>query len=101
MIFTVIFKGKKIDEYEGINAIAYYIMIFRLSTGDFGVDNYKDETSYLGIVAWLIWLVAVLVLNIVLMNFLIAVISESYERVMQKLVAESYKVKVNMIVEKE
>ena len=35
------------------------------------------------------------------MNFLIAVISESYERVMQKLVAESYKVKVNMILEKE
>jgi len=52
-------------------------------------------------VAWIIWIVAVLVLNIVLMNFLIAVISESYERVMQKLVAESYKVKVNMIVEKE
>ena len=35
------------------------------------------------------------------MNFLIAVISESYSRVMEKLVAESFKVKVNMIVEKE
>ena len=76
-------------------------MVFRLSTGDFGVDNYKDETSFLGVVAWIIWLIAVLVLNIILMNFLIAVISESYERVMQRLVAESYKVKVHMIVEKE
>jgi len=76
-------------------------MVFRLSTGDFGMDNFKDEASFLGVVAWIIWLIAVLVLNIVLMNFLIAVISESYERVMQKLVAESYKVKVNMIVEKE
>ena len=84
-----------------MNAVAYYIMIFRLSTGDFGVENYRDEKSFLNIVAWLIWVIAVLVLNIVLMNFLIAVISESYERVMQKLVAESYKVKVNMIVEKE
>ncbi|CDW71749.1 UNKNOWN [Stylonychia lemnae] len=40
-------------------------------------------------------------LNIVFMNFIIAVISESYERVMQKLVAESYRVKANMIVERE
>ena len=57
-------------------------MIFRLSTGDFGVENFKDEASFLRVIAWLLWLVAVLVLNIVLMNFLIAVISESYERVM-------------------
>ena len=35
------------------------------------------------------------------MNFIIAVISESYEKVMQKLVAESYRVKTNMIVERE
>ena len=35
------------------------------------------------------------------MNFIIAMISESYERVMQKLVAETYRVKANMIVERE
>jgi len=35
------------------------------------------------------------------MNFIIAVISESYEKFMQKLVAESYRVKANMIVERE
>lgn len=35
------------------------------------------------------------------MNFIIAVISESYERVMGKLVAQGYKVKVDMIVERE
>ncbi|CDW73672.1 UNKNOWN [Stylonychia lemnae] len=40
-------------------------------------------------------------LNIIFMNFIIAVISESYERVMQKLIAESYRVKANMIVERE
>ncbi|CDW80874.1 UNKNOWN [Stylonychia lemnae] len=51
--------------------------------------------------SWIIWLIAVLILNIVFMNFIIAVISESYEKVMQKLVAQSYKVKANMIVERE
>ncbi|CDW74943.1 UNKNOWN [Stylonychia lemnae] len=35
------------------------------------------------------------------MNFIVAVISESYEKVMQKIVAETYKVKVQMIRERE
>ena len=35
------------------------------------------------------------------MNFIIAVISESYDRVMQKLLAQSYNVKANLIAEKE
>jgi hypothetical protein len=46
-------------------------------------------------------MIGVLVLNVTFMNFIIAVISESYERVMQKLVAESYKVKADMIRERE
>lgn len=39
--------------------------------------------------------------NIVLMNFIIAVVSESYEACMTKRVAQTYKVKVDMIVERE
>jgi hypothetical protein len=35
------------------------------------------------------------------MNFIIAVISESYEKVMMKLVSELYKQKANMILERE
>ena len=35
------------------------------------------------------------------MNFIIAVISESYEKVMQKLVAQLYMVKVQLIAERE
>lgn len=40
-------------------------------------------------------------MNLVLMNFIIAVISETYEKVMQKVEAESFKVKVDMIAERE
>jgi hypothetical protein len=43
----------------------------------------------------------VLVLNVTFMNFIIAVISESYERVMQKVVAENFKVKADLIRERE
>lgn len=35
------------------------------------------------------------------MNFIIAVISESYEKVMQRLVALSYMLKAEMIIERE
>ncbi|CDW78457.1 wd-40 repeat protein [Stylonychia lemnae] len=101
MIFLVLFKAEQIDEYNGVNKLAYFLMAFRISSGDFNVDNYHSQGDLLVIFSWIIWLLAVIILNIVFMNFIIAVISESYERVMQKLVAESYKVKANMIVERE
>ena len=39
--------------------------------------------------------------NIIFMNFIIAVVNESYESCMTKATAHSYKVKVEMIVERE
>jgi len=39
--------------------------------------------------------------NVIFMNFIIAVVNESYENCMNKKVAQSYKVKVDMIVERE
>ncbi|CDW83425.1 wd-40 repeat protein [Stylonychia lemnae] len=101
MIFLVLFKAQQIDEYNGVNKLAYFLMAFRISSGDFQLDDYHSQNDGLVIFTWMIWLVAVMTLNIVFMNFIIAVISESYERVMQKLVAESYRVKANMIVERE
>ncbi|CDW76701.1 UNKNOWN [Stylonychia lemnae] len=101
MIFLVLFKAEQIDEYNGVNKLAYFLMAFRISSGDFQLDDFHSQGDVLVIFTWIIWLIAVMTLNIVFMNFIIAVISESYERVMQKLVAESYKVKAHMIVERE
>ncbi|CDW90203.1 wd-40 repeat protein [Stylonychia lemnae] len=101
MIFLVLFKAQEIDEYNGINKLAYFLMAFRISSGDFQLDDYHSQSDGLVIFTWMIWLIAVMTLQIVFMNFIIAVISESYERVMQKLVAESYRVKAHMIVERE
>ncbi|CDW90703.1 wd-40 repeat protein [Stylonychia lemnae] len=102
LIFVILFSAQRIEEYDGIGTVGYFLMIFRISSGDFAVDNFKDQGStFLVGLSWTIWVIAVLILNIVFMNFIIAVISESYEKVMQKLVAESYKVKANMIVERE
>ncbi|CDW79849.1 wd-40 repeat protein [Stylonychia lemnae] len=101
MIFLVLFKAQQIDEYNGVNKLAYFLMAFRISSGDFQLDDFHTQEDLLVVFTWIIWLIAVMTLNIVFMNFIIAVISESYERVMQKLVAESYRVKAHMIVERE
>jgi len=101
IIFMILFSAKHIDEYTGIGTLGYFLMIFRVSSGDFSTDDYKDQGSFLVPLTWSLWIIAVFILNIVFMNFIIAVISESYEKVMQKLVAESYRVKANMIVERE
>jgi hypothetical protein len=39
--------------------------------------------------------------NVIFMNFIIAVVSESYENCMSKMVAQTYKVKLDLIVERE
>eukprot|EP00347_Sterkiella_histriomuscorum_P017645 403348548 len=101
IVFAILFDATSIEEYEGIGISAYFMMAFRTSSGDFNVDSYKDQSSTLVVISWLAWIVAVMLLNVMFMNFIIAVISESYEKVMQKLVAESYRVKVQMIVERE
>eukprot|EP00347_Sterkiella_histriomuscorum_P009011 403342872 len=101
IVFAILFDATAIEEYQGIGISAYMMMAFRTSSGDFNVDSYKDQSSTLVVISWLAWIVAVMLLNVMFMNFIIAVISESYEKVMQKLVAESYRVKVQMIVERE
>eukprot|EP00347_Sterkiella_histriomuscorum_P013895 403362947 len=101
LVFAILFDAISIEEYQGIGIFAYIMMAFRTSSGDFNVDSYKDQSSVLVVISWVIWIIAVMLLNVMFMNFIIAVISESYEKVMQKLVAESYKVKVQMIVERE
>ncbi|CDW71404.1 UNKNOWN [Stylonychia lemnae] len=93
LIFTVLFRAAPVEEYEGVDAFGYYLMIFRIAAGDFATDNYKDQSQFLVIITWIVWIIAVIALNIIFMNFIVAVISESYEKVMQKIVAETFKVK--------
>eukprot|EP00347_Sterkiella_histriomuscorum_P019929 403339764 len=103
LIFTLLKIKTSPDniEYEGINYFGYFIMAFRASTGDFQIDNFYELEDAHIIFAWIVWISAVLFLNIILLNFIIAVISESYEKVMQKMVAESYRVKAELIKERE
>eukprot|EP00347_Sterkiella_histriomuscorum_P020584 403337249 len=103
LIFTLlkIKTSEENDDYQGINLFGYFIMAFRASTGDFQIDQFKELQEEHIIYAWIMWISAVLFLNIILLNFIIAVISESYEKVMQKMRAESYRIKCQLIKERE
>jgi len=61
----------------------------------------KPKDSDFRILAWIIWLILMLAGNIVFMNFIIAVVNESYENCMQEMQAQTYKAKLDMIKEHE
>ncbi|CDW79046.1 serine threonine protein kinase [Stylonychia lemnae] len=103
LIFTILEIKADVDdsEYQGISYFGYFIMSFRASTGDFQVDNFHLLDSYHVQFAWIIWVTSVLFLNIILLNFIIAVISQSYEKIMQRMIAQSYMAKAKLIYECE
>jgi len=51
--------------------------------------------------AWLLWLLILIIGNVVFMNFIIAVVSESYESCMEKKTQLIYRAKLEMIEECE
>ncbi|CDW80200.1 serine threonine protein kinase [Stylonychia lemnae] len=103
LIFTLLMiKADDADlQYQGISYFGYFVMSFRASTGDFQVDNFNQLDEIHIVFAWLIWISSVLFLNIILLNFIIAVISQSYEKIMQRMVAQSYMAKAKLIYECE
>jgi hypothetical protein len=78
------------DNYEGTGLFAYLVMAFRSSLGDFSLEEYKamSVTDAQGNqtfavypmqwLVWVIWLVIIVVGNVVFMNFIIAVVNQSY-----------------------
>lgn len=77
----------------------FFIMAFRSSIGDNEMGDYLSSQQ--NELAWTIWLLIMIVGNMVMMNFIIAVVNESYESCMSKINAYKFKVKIDMIVELE
>ncbi|CDW88934.1 wd-40 repeat protein [Stylonychia lemnae] len=101
VIFTILFQGEYIEGYNGLDIAGYFTSTIKLSLGDFEVEHYSEQKRYLVIFTWIIWMMAVIILNVIFMNFIIAVISSSYEEIMTNITAQSYKVKAQMIYESE
>ena len=86
--------------YEGLGIFSFYVMAFRTSIGDYNLDNYAAGSEF-KLLSWIVWFFIMIFGNIIFMNFIIAVVNESYENCMMKMVAQSYMVKLDMIVERE
>jgi hypothetical protein len=75
------------------------MMAFRTSIGDYTFDNYKAST--MKEVTWIVWLALMIIGNVVFMNFIIAVVNDSYATSMAKMVSQTYRLKVPLIIERE
>ena len=86
--------------YYGIGPVSYFAIALRTSIGDYDFQSFSANTQYY-ILTWLVWLFIMLVGNVIFMNFIIAVINQSYSNCMETITAQSYKVKLYMILEYE
>jgi hypothetical protein len=80
---------------------AYFVIVLRQSIGDYDTSSIIEGTKNSKILAWLLWFLILIIGNIVFMNFIIAVVSESYESCMEKKVQLIYRAKLEMITECE
>ena len=89
------------EEYESLNIYAiFFFHAMRNSVGDLQVPHYPiwykkhGEESFenfmlVGLV-WLIWIAGFFLMCVILLNFLIALISQSFENTMQMAVKNTY-----------
>ena len=85
--------------YDGWGYFSYIVMAFRTSIGDYTFDNYK--ATVMKQETWIVWLALMIIGNVVFMNFIIAVVNDSYSQSMAKKVSQSYRLKVPLIIERE
>ena len=74
-----------VEKIEGESGqMVYFILALRQAIGDFDTSTMIEGSEYKNIV-WIVWFLLMMVGNIVFMNFLIAVVSESYEKCIQNM----------------
>ena len=60
------------------------MIVLRQAIGDYDTSSIIEGTKHFKILAWLLWFLILIIGNIVFMNFIIAVVSESYESCMEQ-----------------
>ena len=73
------------ESYDGIRSIAFFVLALRESIGDYDTSTLIAGSDY-KVLVWVLWFLIIIIGNIVFMNFIIAVVSESYENCMERMV---------------
>jgi len=76
-IFLVM--DKELEGYDGIGSVKWYVIALQLNIA----DGLESSTNHY-VLFWLIWFLQFIVGTIVLMNFLIAVVGNSFSDCMAK-----------------
>ena len=71
------------SSYPGTMIFSYVVIAFRTSLGDFEIEDYRGSEIEMKELVWLVWLMLMIIGNVIFMNFIVAVVSESYEKCMQ------------------
>ena len=87
------------DPYAGLGGIGYFMFVLRTSFGDFSVDPFKDMPMGISIFMWIFWLIVIFCNTIIFLNFIIAVISDSYEQIMDTRIEEIYQKKAQLLAD--
>jgi hypothetical protein len=59
------------------------MFIFRASIGDYRVDSFRQLPAASRIAAWTLWITIVFINTVVFLNFLISVIGDAFNKVME------------------
>lgn len=87
VIIDADFKG---DDYPLVDRFVFlFLQVFRNSVGDIATPEYKLWIDHSGgwslyismVIIWFSWLVNILIMLIVMLNFLIAEVSQTYDKV--------------------
>lgn len=90
------------EGYDGIKNFAFYVLALRESIGDYDTSTLVGGSDpNFKVLLWLIWFVIIFVGNVVFMNFIIAVVSESYENCMERMIQSIQSAKLEMVEECE
>jgi hypothetical protein len=86
------------DESQYLPNYAYSIVYaFRLSIGDTDTDNFNSGAQF--VTTWIIFIMCALVTNIIMLNLLIALISESFGKINSNAHSANYQERARLISE--
>lgn len=93
------------DDYPDVNGyLKQFMQIFRNAVGDVQPPTYEEWTqnipsTFMIAYVWILFSVFLIIMNVTLVNFLIAIVSETYEHVMDKAVQHTYNFKMIFVHE--
>jgi hypothetical protein len=89
---------KSDPETQFIMNYAYcWVYAFRLSVGDNATDTFNDTIQ--PVTLWILWVIAGILTNIVMLNLLISIISESFAKINEKSKEANYQERARIISE--